>query len=68
LYALAYRDLGIFYENVVNRFLRDVVSTVKPVWASVVGEFRPRGGIDSTITAEYRRDQGGTGAGFRPAQ
>jgi 7-cyano-7-deazaguanine reductase len=68
LYALAYRDLGIFYENVVNRFLRDVVSTVKPVWASVVGEFRPRGGIDSTITAEYRRDQRGTGAGFRAAQ
>ena len=25
MYLLAYRNLGIFYENVVNRFLRDVV-------------------------------------------
>ena len=24
MYVLAYRNLGIFYENVVNRFLRDV--------------------------------------------
>src|SRR6266545_7551841 len=30
LYLLEYRNLGIFYENVVNRFLRDIVKTVKP--------------------------------------
>ena len=31
MYLLAYRNLGIFYENVVNRFLRDVVAAAKPV-------------------------------------
>lgn len=54
-YILAYRNLGIFYENVVNRMLADVVRTVRPVSASLVGEFTPRGGLRSTITATYRR-------------
>jgi len=54
-HILAYRNLGIFYENVVNRMLADVVRTVKPVSATVVGRFTPRGGLRSTITAGYRR-------------
>ena len=55
MYTLAYRNLGIFYENVVNCLLRDVVKAAKPVSASVKGEFTPRGGILSTISATYRR-------------
>ena len=54
-YILAYRNLGIFYENVVNRMLADVVRTVRPVAATLVGEFTPRGGLRSTISASYRR-------------
>ena len=54
LYILAYRNLGIFYENVVNRLLADVVRSVKPVSATVVGRFTPRGGLRSTITATYQ--------------
>ena len=50
---LAYRNLGIFYENVVNRFLRDVVAAVKPVTATVTGEFTPRGGLHSKVSAAY---------------
>src|SRR5206468_12953646 len=45
MYVLAYRNLGIFYENVVNRFLRDVVAAAKPVSATLMGEFTPRGGL-----------------------
>ena len=55
LYTLAYRNLGIFQENVVNRFLADVVRAAKPVSATVVGEFTPRGGVSSKITASYQR-------------
>jgi len=55
LYALSYRNLGIFYENVVNRFLVDVVKAVKPVSATLIGEFTPRGGLHSRITAQYVR-------------
>jgi 7-cyano-7-deazaguanine reductase len=58
LYMLAYRNLGIFQENLVNRFLRDIVRAAKPVSASVVGEFTPRGGVFSQITASWSRKHG----------
>jgi 7-cyano-7-deazaguanine reductase len=58
MYELSYRNLGIFYENVVNRFLRDVVAACKPVSATVVGEFTPRGGINSKVTASWSTSRG----------
>jgi 7-cyano-7-deazaguanine reductase len=58
MYALAYRNLGIFYENVVNRFLRDVVKAAEPVYATVVGEFTPRGGLESKVIASWSRKYG----------
>lgn len=54
-YLLAYRNLGIFYENAVNRILEDIVAATRPVWAEVRGEFTPRGGISSRITARWPR-------------
>lgn len=54
-YILAYRNLGIFYENAVNRILDDVVAATKPVWAEVEGAFTARGGMRSTITARFPR-------------
>ena len=59
LYELGYRNLGIFYENVVNRFLRDFVAAVKPVSATVTGEFNPRGGVYSKVTASWSRKNRG---------
>ena len=61
MYTLAYRNLGIFQENVVNRFLRDVVKACNPVSVSVVGEFTPRGGVYSKITASWSRKRGSKG-------
>jgi 7-cyano-7-deazaguanine reductase len=53
LYIHAYRNLGIFYENAVNRILQDVVKASRPIWAIVTGEFTARGGLRSTIEAKY---------------
>lgn len=55
LYSLAYRNLGIFQENVVNRVLADVVKAADPLQATVVGDFAARGGISTRVTATYRR-------------
>jgi 7-cyano-7-deazaguanine reductase len=55
MYILAYRNLGIFYENAVNRILEDVVAACHPVRAVVTGVFTPRGGIRSTIEASFPR-------------
>ncbi len=54
-YILAYRNLGIFYENVVNRILEDVVKACRPVQAAVKGTFTPRGGIMSVVEARHPR-------------
>jgi 7-cyano-7-deazaguanine reductase len=59
MYVLAYRNLGIFYENVVNRFLRDIVAATRPVSATVTGEFTPRGGLHSKVTATWTRKRRG---------
>lgn len=59
MYMLAYRNLGIFQENVVNRFLDDVVKACDPIRAEVVGDFTPRGGLSTIVTAVYERPKGG---------
>lgn len=59
MYTLAYRNLGIFQENVVNRILEDVVKACRPVSASVSGEFTPRGGVFTRITASWSKDRSG---------
>lgn len=54
-YLLTYRNLGIFYENAVNRILADIVAAARPVWCVVRGEFTPRGGLTTTVEARWPR-------------
>jgi 7-cyano-7-deazaguanine reductase len=58
MYLLAYRGVGIFQENATNRILRDVVKACNPIRATVVGDFSPRGGLGTVVTAEYTRKRG----------
>lgn len=53
MYLLSYRNLGIFYENAVNRMLRDIVKAAQPEWCIVKGEFTPRGGLNTSIFARW---------------
>ncbi len=55
MYTLAYRGLGIFQENVVNCFLRDIVKACDPVSITIRGEFVPRGGLGSRMKATWRK-------------
>jgi len=57
-YIQAYRNLGIFYENAVNRILEDVVRASRPARATVRGEFNPRGGLKAVVEARYPRSGG----------
>jgi 7-cyano-7-deazaguanine reductase len=52
-YILAYRNLGIFYENAVNRILEDVTRACRPKWAVVRGEFSTRGGMRTSVEGRY---------------
>lgn len=53
LYIVGYRNVGIFYENAVNRILRDCVAACRPRKMTVIGKFSSRGGISSTVEASY---------------
>ena len=59
MYLLAYRNLGIFYENAVNRILRDIVAATKPVSCIVRGDFTPRGGLTTTVEARWPAKRSG---------
>lgn len=52
-YFLSYRNLGIFYENAVNKILRDIVRASAPEWCVVRGEFNARGGMCAVVEAKY---------------
>lgn len=53
VYLQSYRNDGVFYEDVVNRILDDLVAALQPRRMTVTGEFTPRGGMHSVVTAEY---------------
>ena len=55
-YLLAFRDRGIFHENVVNKVLDDIVKTIQPRRARLEGVFNARGGIQTTVVREYSTD------------
>ena len=55
-YLLEFRNQGIFYEQVTNQILDDLVSACGPRRMTVVGDFTPRGGIKTVITARYEKE------------
>jgi len=55
LYLVAYRNVGIFHENLINKVLEDIVAACAPRWAKVEGTVTPRGGIQTTVMAEFKR-------------
>ena len=52
-YLLQYRNIGIFYEHVVNRILDDLVAKLGPKWMEVTGDFTSRGGITTQTSVEF---------------
>jgi 7-cyano-7-deazaguanine reductase len=52
-YLLEYRSRGIFYESATNQILDDLVAACSPRRMVVVGDFTPRGGIKTSVTARY---------------
>ncbi len=55
MYTLYFRDVGVFHEHLVNKLLDDMVKASKPRWMKVLVQMNPRGGIYTTVEAEYRR-------------
>ena len=52
-YFIEFRNRGIFYEQVTNQILDDLVAAIAPRRMTVVGDFSVRGGISTVVTATY---------------
>ena len=52
-YMQSYRNEGIFYENVSNTILDDLVAVIEPRWMKLQADFAARGGITETVTIEH---------------
>ena len=52
LYTVKYRNLGIFHENVTNKFLDDIKKACQPKKIAVTGDFNPRGGIKTEVSCK----------------
>ncbi len=54
-YMIDFRNRGIFYEDVTNQILDDLVAALQPRRMTVVGDFSVRGGIKTVVTATYQK-------------
>jgi 7-cyano-7-deazaguanine reductase len=55
LYLQGYRNVGVFYETLINQLLDDFVEACKPRRCRVTGSFTPRGGITTTVSCTFER-------------
>ena len=55
LYLQSYRNEGIFYENVTNKILDDLVAAIEPRRMTLEAVFTARGGITTTVTAKFEK-------------
>lgn len=55
LYLQQFRNEGIFYENVTNRILDDMVKLLAPRKMTLTAAFTARGGITTTVTARFEK-------------
>ena len=52
LYLFSFRQIGTFYEEIVNRIFDDLKSTLNPRKMIISAKFTPRGGITSTVVID----------------
>ncbi|WP_303908678.1 preQ(1) synthase [Thiohalomonas denitrificans] len=56
LYIWSFREEGAFHEKVTNDMLADFIAACQPRFMRVTGRFNVRGGIYTSVTAEYRKE------------
>ena len=57
-YLVSFRNVEIFHEQVPVTILQDLKRVISPYWIKVTGEFTVRGGIQTTVSSEVRRNTG----------
>lgn len=58
MYLQQFRNEGIFYENVTNTILDDLVAVLAPRRLQLKAAFTARGGISTTVTVVHLQEAG----------
>ncbi len=53
MYYQSFRNEGIYYEAVTNTIRDQLVAAMRPAWLQVITDWKGRGGIRSTIRADF---------------
>lgn len=54
-YFLEFRNQGIFYEELTNKILDDLLAACSPLEMEIITEWGTRGGMNSIIRASYKK-------------
>ncbi|MBM3325657.1 MAG: NADPH-dependent 7-cyano-7-deazaguanine reductase QueF [Calditrichaeota bacterium] len=54
-YLLSYRNVGIFYEHLVNRLLIDLVQVMQPRRMTIEADYKVRGGMKTRASAVWTK-------------
>jgi 7-cyano-7-deazaguanine reductase len=57
LYLSSFRMVGTFHETVTAHLFETINTTLKPRWAMVIGDFLPRGNVDTTVLFETKTER-----------
>jgi 7-cyano-7-deazaguanine reductase len=52
LYLNSFRMVGTFHETVTSHLFNTITNLLKPKWALLIGNFFPRGNVDTTVLFE----------------
>ena len=52
-YLMSYRSVGIVQEHAANRILNDLAEVCRPVRMAVTLDYKPRGGLHTTVSVQY---------------
>ena len=55
-YFLQYRNVGIFYEHLINKILEDISFVLNPKKMEITGDFTSRGGITTNVKAVLEKN------------
>jgi 7-cyano-7-deazaguanine reductase len=54
LYLNSFRMIGTFHETITAHLFDTITKLIKPKWAMVIGDFLPRGNVDTTVVFETK--------------
>jgi 7-cyano-7-deazaguanine reductase len=57
LYLNSFRMVGTFHETVTAHLFETIKSTLRPKWVLIIGDFLPRGNVDTTVIFETNTER-----------